>query len=734
MNPQTASQKLVDAGFQFLLTCLRMLVIALFAGAFQMAHAATRLFVSEYGTGNVRAFDPATGASIALPAHYSPVGGNLSGADGMVLDPDGRLLVNRGDGTISRRSADGNSFAPFAATGAEYLLDAARTATHLFAAQYGERAIWRIALSNAAVSSIAGPPAANRFDGVRIGPDGRLYAVDSQNGNLFVYHLGTSTWTTFLANPLAGDASQMEFGADGRVFLSRTIGGQARLYSYTLNTPGDYASGLNPSSQTLIGGYGSFGAATGIRIGPDGRLYANAFNAGEVWRSNVGITAMEASAFITGLQEPGSLFFESDAGAATLALSPTSVALPGRATAGRTFGVKALQAWTATADQPWIVIAGGGFGTGNGTVTYDVQANAGGARAGTITVSLGGLARTFTVNQWPAATMPGVSADGDFDGDGGADLATFNPTSAIWRVWFRTGAQWTLQWGSAGMVPVPADYDGDGAVDLGIYTPASGNWSILQSGNGQLLRRAWGAPTLVPVPGDYNSDGQMDIAAFNRASGQWFAALTGGGSRTAKLGWSSTVPVPADYDGDGKADLAMFNPASGLWDILASAAGGYAAQWGWPGVVPVPADYDGDGAVDLGIYTPASGNWSVLQSGNGQLLRRVWGAPALVPVPGDYNGDGQMDVAAFSRKTGQWFVALTGGGSRTAKLGWATTVPVPADYDGDGQTDFAVYNRGSRTWFIIESSTGGLVKRPWGEPGDVPAQLTPQIHSRFRLP
>ena len=61
-------------------------------------------------------------------------------------------------------------------------------------------------------------------------------------------------------------------------------------------------------------------------------------------------------------------------------------------------------------------------------------------------------------------------------------------------------------------------------------------------------------------------------------------------------------------------------------------------------------------------------------------------------------------------------------------------MPVPADYDGDGQTDFAVFNRDSRIWYIVESSTGGLVKRPWGEPGDVPAQLTPQIHSRFGLP
>ncbi len=291
---------------------VRRLALAVCAAVATHSATATTLLVSEYSSGNIRAFDPATGAETTLPAHYSPVGGNSSGADGMVLDPDGRLLVNRGDGTISRRSADGNSFSTFAATGAEYLLDGARTSTHLYVAQYGENVIWRIALSNAAVSSIAGPPAANRFDGVRIGPDGRLYAVDSSNGNLFAHDLDTSVWSLFLDNPLAGEASHIEFGADGRVFLSRTIGGQARIYSYTLNTSGDYSSGLNPSSQTLIGSYGSFGAATGIRIGPDGRLYANAFNAGEVWRSTIGITAMEGTAFVSGLQEPGSLFFEAD--------------------------------------------------------------------------------------------------------------------------------------------------------------------------------------------------------------------------------------------------------------------------------------------------------------------------------------------------------------------------------------------------------------------------------------
>lgn len=273
------------------------------------AASANRLFVSEYGTGNVRAFDPASGVSNALPAHYTPVGGNTSGADGMVTDAQGRLYVNRGDGTIFRRSLDGASFSMFADLGVEFLLDLTRNDTHLFAAQFGENVIHRIALADATTSTLAGPPGSDRFDGVRIGPDGRLYAVDSSNGAIYAHDLTNATWSTFLTAHLAGDASQLAFGPDGRVFLSRTIGGQARIYAYQLNTPGDYASGLNAGSATLIGSFGST-TATGIRIGPDNRLYANAFGAGQVWRSNAGITAMEGAPFLSGLNEPGSLFFE----------------------------------------------------------------------------------------------------------------------------------------------------------------------------------------------------------------------------------------------------------------------------------------------------------------------------------------------------------------------------------------------------------------------------------------
>jgi hypothetical protein len=61
--------------------------------------------------------------------------------------------------------------------------------------------------------------------------------------------------------------------------------------------------------------------------------------------------------------------------------------------------------WAATSNAPWLTITGGASGTGNGTVTYNVAANATGSeRIGTITIG----AETFTVTQSgpaPQATL-----------------------------------------------------------------------------------------------------------------------------------------------------------------------------------------------------------------------------------------------------------------------------------------------------------------------------------------
>ncbi len=56
--------------------------------------------------------------------------------------------------------------------------------------------------------------------------------------------------------------------------------------------------------------------------------------------------------------------------------------------------------WTASSNNSWITITSGASGSGNGTVSFSVQANTGAARTGTITIS--GL--TFTIDQESSST------------------------------------------------------------------------------------------------------------------------------------------------------------------------------------------------------------------------------------------------------------------------------------------------------------------------------------------
>ena len=373
-----------------------------------------------------------------------------------------------------------------------------------------------------------------------------------------------------------------------------------------------------------------------------------------------------------------------------LSVSPVGRAHSAAGASGQLLQVAANVPWTATASSPWISISSGAAGSGNGTVTYGVAANAGAVRAGTITVTGGGITRTFAVNQWPVPATPGVSAEGDVDGDGAADFSVFHPATGNWHVLFGAGARWVLPWGWAATVPVPADYNGDGMLDFAVYHPATGNWHIQNSGSV--------------------------------------------GARVVQFGWSTTVPLPGDYDGDGKADLAVFHQAQGRWHFLCTTAGRYSVPWGWSTTIPVPADYDGDGKIDIAVYHPPSGLWQILKSSTGGAIQKTWGWSTALPVPADYDGDGKADVAVFHRETGTWRIFYSGGGSRTKQFGWSSTIPVAADYDGDGAADLAVYHPATGNWHILKSTTGGIRVQNWGWSAAKPTLLYPLIHSWFGLP
>ena len=280
------------------------------------------------------------------------------------------------------------------------------------------------------------------------------------------------------------------------------------------------------------------------------------------------------------------------------------------------------------------------------------------------------------------------------------------------------------------------DFDADGQADLAAYQPATGIWSLRSFGTGAAWSDRWGWSNALPVPADYDGDGVNDVAAYHPASGIWRIRKSTGGSREESFGWSATVPVPGDYDGDGTADLAIYHAAAGRWYFRLSGGGAdYGISWGWSAAVPVPADYDGDGKTDLAVYHPATGDWYILKSLTQTLLKVQWGWCNAVPVPGDYDGDGRADIAVYHRASGNWHIRYSSGIQwQVLNYGWAGTIPVQADYDGDGLADRAIYHPATGNWSIRRSSNGADTQLQLGGAGQIPVLLCPLIHAWFGLP
>jgi hypothetical protein len=93
----------------------------------------------------------------------------------------------------------------------------------------------------------------------------------------------------------------------------------------------------------------------------------------------------------------GQTFTVNQAGGCTTALLPTSVNVPAPASSGLSFSLQASQfcPWSVSSNAGWLTVTSASTGTGPATVTFNVAANSGPARSGTITA--GGVA--FTVNQ-----------------------------------------------------------------------------------------------------------------------------------------------------------------------------------------------------------------------------------------------------------------------------------------------------------------------------------------------
>ena len=320
--------------------------------------------------------------------------------------------------------------------------------------------------------------------------------------------------------------------------------------------------------------------------------------------------------------------------------------------------------WSASVNVPWVTIASGASGIGNGAVAWTLAPN------------LGALPRTahFTI----AGTVHTLTQRGR-----------------------------PLAW---------SDFEGDRVGDVGVFRPATGEWFILGSSVGQTY--VWGGGNDIPVPGDYDGDGITDAAIFRPSSSTWYIRRsTSFTMQTVSWGGPGDVPVAGDYDGDAKIDVAIYRPSTGQWFILGSL---YSATYVWGGGsdIPTPGDYDGDGITDAAVFRPSTGTWHIRQSSSFTERSVVWGGAGDIPVSGDYDGDARTDVAIFRPSTGEWFV-LGSTSSATYIWGGGADVPVPSDYDGDGKTDAAVFRPSQSTWYIRQSATMTMRTVVWGGTGDI---------------
>lgn len=138
--------------------------------------------------------------------------------------------------------------------------------------------------------------------------------------------------------------------------------------------------------------------------------------------------------------------------------------------------------WTATSNATWITITAGSSGTGNGTVAYNIAANSGLARTGTMTIA--GL--TFTVNQGSGCTYS-ISPSSASPGAGGVTGSTVAVTAGAGCSWMAASNDgWiTITSGSSGTGSGTVSYSvavNSGVARTGTATIGGQTFTVTQAG------------------------------------------------------------------------------------------------------------------------------------------------------------------------------------------------------------------------------------------------------------
>jgi uncharacterized repeat protein (TIGR01451 family) len=338
---------------------------------------------------------------------------------GPAMDSAGNLYVLTGNGTFDPMlniaglpsMADyGNAFVKMSTSGASLIVADYFTMSNTQSESSGDQDLGSGGLVLLPpLNDTQGHP---RSLAVGAGKDAHIYVVD--RNNLGKFNTATNAIYQDLQGALSGSVFSTPAWFNGKLYYG-AVGDKLKAFTFTA---GAFPSA--PSSQTATG-FGFPGTTPSISAnGTSNAIAWAAENAGtavlhaydatdlskELYNSNQAANSRDhfgsGNKFIVPTVVNGKVYVGTTNGVGVFgllcsySLSATSASAPA---AGGTQSVNVIAssgcAWTASSNAGFLSIGSGTPGTGNGTVSYQVTANSGAARSGTLTIA----GQTFTVMQ-----------------------------------------------------------------------------------------------------------------------------------------------------------------------------------------------------------------------------------------------------------------------------------------------------------------------------------------------
>jgi len=383
-------------------------------------------------------------------------------------------------------------------------------------------------------------------------------------------------------------------------------------------------------------------------------------------------------------------------------LSPTNQTFPVEGGSGSVFVNNGGTGcgWTSMSNASWIIIT---FSSNccNGVVNYNVAANPGVLRTGTMTIA----GQTFTVTQVGACTAEISPRSAPFapgGGTGSVDVTAVN------------GCTWTAT-SNAGWITIDSGSSGSGNGTV-TYTVAS-NPGHTRTGTMSIANETF-------TVNQTGINRVRTIGLYDPTSSTFFLRNTNSSAPAdvvfsygpAGAGW---VPIVGDWNGDGVDTIGLYNPATStffLRNANSSAPADLVFGFGPAGAgwIPIAGDWNGDGIDTIGLYDPSSSTFFLRNANSSAPADLVFNfGPAgagWIPIIGDWNADGVDTIGLYNPGTSTFFLSNSNSSAPAslvfnygpAGAGWN---PVAGDWNGDGTDTIGLYNPASSTFFLRNTNS-----------------------------